>query len=125
MSDFPQTFTKAGAGGVLSPVSPVTPFGELSRMLGAGFNQAATAWGTANRAVYMPVMLSDPATIDRFLIQPGATVNGNVDVGIYSWENTLLVSSGAVAASGNAATGQTIDLTNTYLTPGWYKIASS
>lgn len=121
MTDFPSPSLAGGHRGVLSPVAPLTALSDVGALCGLGYGTTATTW-TANRAVFQPVYTWRPVTITNMVIRV-QTQNGNVDVGIYDWNNNLLVSSGSTAVA--AAGVQTFDVTDTPLDPGYYKIAFS
>jgi hypothetical protein len=57
----------------------------------------STAWGTANLAWFLPFSLPWSYTVQRLFLANGATVNGNIDLGIYSLAGAKLASTGAVA----------------------------
>ena len=81
------------------------------------------AWQTANAAFFFPFTIDVPTTIVQMSWANGATVSGNVDIGIYNSEGTLLVSSGSTAQSGVSA-NQTVNTTDTLLSPGkWFYLA--
>lgn len=77
----------------------------------------STAWGSANRAVFYPFMLPGPGTALKMFVMNGATINGNVDVGIYDAAGNRLVSAGSTAQSGANAL-QVFDITDTELAAG-------
>lgn len=121
MSDWPDQFTETshGRGGILTPCTD-TPMGDMF-IIGGKWSSTATVW-TANLAVYMPVHVSYPCTVTQMAINV-ATQAGNVDVGIYDWENNRQISSGTTAVA--VAGVQVFNITDTYLEPGWYKFALS
>jgi hypothetical protein len=74
---------------------------------------AAAGTVTQNQAELSRVSLFAPVLIDNIRIINGATVNGNVDVGVYRFDGTnyvRLASSGSVAQTGTSA-NQLIPLT--------------
>lgn len=72
-----------------------------SRAVAAGSAQfASTAWGTANLAIYTPILLPYTYTIKNFFVYNFATVAGNVDIGIYSEDLSLIFSKGSTAMAG-------------------------
>lgn len=105
--------------GILSPADPIMPFCDIALMGRVGYVNSTTTW-TQNRAVYSPVIVQRPITVTHILIQV-VTQNGNVDVGIYDWGGTRLVSSGSTACA--AAGLQSLDITDTLLKPGRYYLA--
>lgn len=82
----------------------------------------AAAWGTANRAVFIPFVIETPVTVQQVCWVNGATVNGSVDMGVYNPDGTLIVSAGSTGQSG-ANSLQSVDVTDTPLTPGTYFMA--
>lgn len=81
-----------------------------------------TAWPTANKALYIPIRITHPCVALRMLVLNGATASGNMDVGIYDYAGTRLVSSGSTAQSGTSAF-QDFDITDTLLGPGIFYLA--
>lgn len=84
-------------------------------------SRTAPTWPTANLAVYSPVSLSAPFTVSRFLLVNGVTT-GNVDLGLYSEDGKLLISTGSTARSGSNSI-QYISVTPTPFPAGKYYIA--
>lgn len=66
----------------------------------ANFSTVFTSWPSANFAVYVPVTMPARFTIARFLTVNGNVVAGNVNVGLYSNNMALLMSSGSTAQAG-------------------------
>lgn len=74
----------------------------------------------ANRAYYVPfLVLGQPFLAQMIAMRNLATVNGNLDVGIYDDQQHRLVSKGSTAQAGANAL-QTFDITDTLLLPGVY-----
>lgn len=63
---------------------------------------ASAAWPAANRAIYVPVNIPFPYLVRKFYWCNGATVNGNVDCGIYSRGGTKLASTGSTVQAGTS-----------------------
>lgn len=119
MGDFPALPQVGGNRGFLSPAG-ATPFGDFCDLTAQGYANTAAVW-TANRAVYQPVQVEEPCTVFQMMVTV-STQAGNLDVGIYDMESLKrLVSAGSTAVA--AAGFQTIDIADTYLTPGWYFLA--
>lgn len=89
------------------PGTPVTPLhissmssryaaGRMARLLGGLTSPAATTWGTANLAFFIPLQLPWPYLVRRFFWGNGSA-GGNMDVGVYTRGGKLLASTGAVA----------------------------
>lgn len=86
---------------------------------------ASTAWPSANLAFAAPFFLRQPTTFRSAFWANGATVAGNVDVGVYGWLFNLLGSTGAVAASGTSAIQKAALSASLYLPAGAYFLAMS
>ena len=81
----------------------------------------ASTWPAADRAIFIPVMCAGYFTVKKFAIE-NAAVSGNVDVGLYTSEGKLVISTGSTAMSG-ANAWQEIDVTDTQIPPGLYYLA--
>lgn len=79
-------------------------------------------WPAANRAILIPFDISESYTVKKLGWINGATVSGNVDVGIYDTNLTRLVSAGSTA-QGSISVVQEVDVTDTTLPPGSYYMA--
>ncbi len=116
MSDFPGVLHRPQSL-ILSTVGPASMFGDNYAALGT--IASAAAWGAANTAVYVPVMLEIPAAAYQMAFIVGAQA-GNYDVGIYDeaggLPNTRLVSLGSttVPVAGIALA----NIADTVLKPG-------
>lgn len=82
----------------------------------------SAAWPVANKAIYIPFSLSERQTVTALFIANGATVSGNIDLGIYDEAGTRLVSSGSTAQAGTTAL-QVANITDTVLEAGLYYMA--
>lgn len=98
----------------------LSPGIEHTRM-GVAFTSFVSAvWPTANRAMFLPFTLETPATCYQLFCHNGATVSGNVDMGIYDSGGTRKVSIGSTVQAG-VSTLQLFDIADTALDPGlWY-----
>ena len=83
---------------------------------------ASAAFPTTNQAFFMPLFMGAPITIAQLFVWNGATVSGNVDVGVYAEDGTRLVSSGSTAQAGTSVL-QVFDVTDTVIGPGNYYLA--
>jgi hypothetical protein len=86
-----------------------------------GISGGGAAWPAANRAIYVPIVLPQPALLARFMVA-GNSTTGNDDVGIYTQSGSLIISTGSVAC---AASLQYHNVTDTPLGPGRYYLALS
>jgi hypothetical protein len=122
MADFPPTPVVYGKHGSLCTAdimhSKVATYVWASNTIWT----TSTAWGTANLALYLPVILGTPATVYKMGVTNGTVINGNFDLGIYDERGVKLVSTGSTAQSGASAL-QTVDVTDTILLPGTYYLA--
>lgn len=72
------------------------------RLLGIG-GPASVVWPSANLAVYIPFSLPWSYTVRRVFVGNGATLNGNIDIGIYNSAGARQYSSGSTAQAGTSA----------------------
>lgn len=79
------------------------------------------AWPAANRALFVPFVIHEPFVVQKMAVYNATTAAGNVDIGIYTEDGTLLVSSGSTAMAGTS-TQQTFSISKT-LAPGRYYMA--
>jgi hypothetical protein len=79
-------------------------------------------WPTANKAFYHPFSIPNPFLTDKVGVIV-AISSGNLDVGIYTEDGRLIVSSGAVAVP--AAGARNIAIPQVLLKPGRYWLAMS
>ena len=107
----------------LGTLTPTTIFPLNSNSLGsvvtdfvAGLPGAA-AWPADVRAIFYPFFTSASLITGNAFYTSGGVTNGNVQVGIYDADRTLLTSSGFVA---QAASEQDITLPSITLEPGQY-----
>lgn len=83
---------------------------------------ASVAYPTANLAFFHSIWVPTPCTIVQMFAYNGATVSGNIDVGLYAMDGTRLVSSGSTAQAGTNVL-QAFDVTDTTIGPGEYYLA--
>jgi hypothetical protein len=86
--------------------------------------QIAGTWPVANLAIGCPVQLLTAVTIYQLAWLNGATVSGNVDIGIYNEAGTRLVSSGSTAQAG-VSQSQAANTTDLALVPDTYFLVMS
>lgn len=88
------------------------------------YGLAAVAWGTANRAVYVPIVVPDRVVVRGLWCSTGSTGTGNVDMGLYDVSGAAVIS-GTGQAKAASATELVFDVTDTAVGPGSYYIAMS
>jgi hypothetical protein len=108
---------------ILTTIDPrlvaVSQFGVLR----AGVATAGS-WPAAGRAIGVKFILATPVVVKQAAWINGASVAGNVSIGIYNNDTgALMVSASAAQAGVNAV--QAVDLTDTTLMPGTYLMAMS
>lgn len=118
--DFPSALFTGDSQGFLSVVNSPVADAELGN--NTAFN-AAAAWPVTNKAIYMPVVVDKIITVKMLGVINGATLNGNVDVGIYDEAKNRIVSIGTGIAQAGVSAVQTFDVTDTTLNPGLYYLA--
>lgn len=84
----------------------------------------SAAWPANNRAVYYPLQIPGYFTVARFMLGNGASVSGNVDIGLYDAAGSRLISTGSTAQSGTTQV-QYIGVTDKSFPPGKYYLALS
>jgi hypothetical protein len=107
-------------GGILFPHVGNESLNSVIAISGSALNSTATTWPSANRAIYIPVPVTDTITIYQMAVRI-QTQSGNLDVGIYDYNGNRLVSAGSTAMA--AAGVQTFNVADTTLVPGWYHMA--
>lgn len=86
----------------------------------SGFTSASAVWPAANRALYIPFIVTEEVTAYQMIFEV-AVQSGNLDVGIYNEQATRLVSSGSTPVGGAGI--QVVNITDTVLKPGVYFMA--
>ena len=124
---------------VLAGINPI-PHGEaissleyLAQIRGTVFTVtegvvlASAAWITTNLALYLPFIVRHQLTVKQFRLLNGATVSGNVDLGIYSSTIEGIPSARQVSTGSTAQAGtngiQSVNIAATSLSPGLYYMA--
>jgi hypothetical protein len=89
---------------------------------GALLTRTSVVWPTANLALFVPVPCPGPFIIRRLAWENGSAVSGNVDMGVYTSEGQLVVSTGSTAQAGTSVF-QAVNITDTLIPPGLYYLA--
>lgn len=85
-----------------------------------------TAW-TANLLIFIPLIIQEPLIASQFFWYNGATVNGNTDVGIYTFDGQTKLGSTGSTVNAGASQIQVVDVTNFTLPPNvklWLALGS-
>ena len=81
---------------------------------------ASTAWPANNLALFVPFRVIMPMRIGMMYAINGASVAGNIDLGIYNAQGVKLASNGGLAQAGTSRT-QTLNMAAAYrVGPGQY-----
>lgn len=120
MPDFPR-----------NPVVPPFIHSYMRWMSGFALRTAAgsvavpsgSAWGTANTAVYIPLVLPWSYVVKRMFWFNGVSAGGNSDIGLYSPGGGNLWSAGSTADTGNSVPQYVTPATPIVLSPGLYYVA--
>src|SRR5688500_5012668 len=85
----------------ITPFSGAQSIGTGLIAVTTGLDTAASAaWPSANLALYVPILIPERITVDRFFSHNGAAVGDNLDLGLYTEDGTRVVSTGSTAQSG-------------------------
>lgn len=109
----------------ITPYHPESLGGANRTVMGSGAGVAsnpASMTAGSGIAQFFPWHLEAPIRIVKGFVFNGASVNGNVDVGVYDYALNRVVSNGAVLQAGTS-TIQEFDITDTTIMPGRYWIA--
>lgn len=79
------------------------------------------AWGTANRAIYVPIRVPSRVMVRQLAVGQGSTSTGNIDIGLYDATGTRLASTGSQTKLSSVL--QVHDVTDTIIGPGLYYLA--
>lgn len=126
MSDFPTVF--AGPCVTIHPWSQEA-LGGLVVANGSTtfFGTSSAAWPAANRALFIPFVLRTPIVVAKLMWFNGATVAGNVDVGIYDRTGTRIASvrndKGSDLAQAGVNAIQSYDIADFGIGPGTFYLA--
>lgn len=104
----------------------VSPFSGVSAGYGnlglAGPAPTSQAIGAANVTVAFALFIPNTVTFVKAWVVNGATVNGNLDIGLYDESWNLMVSTGSFVQAG-ASVIQEQDITDITVGPGFYYLA--
>lgn len=115
--------------GLRWPALPtITPWSIESLGMALLFHQAmpsSSTVGTANVCYYVPFRVEERTTVTKLWWANGATVSGNIDMGVFDIETgAKLFSTGATAQAGTNAIQQ-VDITDATLERGTYLMGIS
>jgi hypothetical protein len=113
-------FSALAARGILSMHTSFDPVLSCEAVLAS---PGAQGWPAANLALFVPFYVVVPMWLRRFWYISG-NATGNIDIGIYRADGSLIVSTGATA-QGTTNVLNFIDATDTLLRPGQKFLAMS
>lgn len=87
-----------------------------------GIGTGSVTWPTANLALVLPLIVDVPTLVKRLWTSNGAAAAGNLDIGLYRYDLSLIVSSGTTAQSGTLGP-QYLNIADTLLPVGRYYLA--
>lgn len=123
MPDWPPELLGYRNYGAFSTAGEGSPTADAIVVSGSSFlTTNLAAWAVANKAILAPIIVQNVLTVYQFAWFNGATVAGNVDVGIYDKNFARVVSLGSTAQAGTSAI-QVGDIADTTLDPGLYYAA--
>lgn len=106
-----------------TPIGIMTPspecIGTDLRNLNGSNGAASGNYPAANVAIFLPFGIADPMTVVKLWVLNGTAVAGNVDMGIFLPDGTMVVGKGSTAQAG-ISIQQELDITDTRLDPGRY-----
>lgn len=82
---------------------------------------ASSTWPAANRALYIPLLVTEDITVTKLWVRNGTTASGNIDMGIYDSAFSRQVSIGSTAQAGTNVI-QEFNIADTAITAGQYYI---
>ena len=103
-------------------VGSISPYSQCSVGTSVLPAPAAAAWPSANRAYFVPFRLPIAVTVYKMACGTGTGTTGNFDLGIYDSFGNRLVSTGSTAKT-TASSERIVDVTDTFLLPGFYYLA--
>lgn len=80
---------------------------------------ASTNYPAVNTAILVPFGIAEAITVLKLWVQNGTAVAGNIDLGIFNPDGTMVINKGSTAQA-NTSTIQELDITDTVLMPGRY-----
>ena len=111
--------------GIVANPMFISTFSGLALYDGASSVAVSSAgWPTNNMALFMPFRVQHPFTARLMWTIIGTSINGSIDLGIYDYRGTRLVSSGIGTPTAINSVYR-VDLTDTVLNPGRYYMAIS
>jgi len=106
---------------VISSLGPQGLAFELADFIANEGAIASQTWPAANRVLFSPFEVTEPCTVTKMGWYNGGTASGNVDMGIFDMNGTLLKNTGNTAQAGTSAL-QEVDIADFLLCEGHYWI---
>lgn len=124
MSDWTKDLVEIAPYACLTTVDENSQITPAAGALGSTFI-TPQAWQAVNLALYVPVLIRVPTTVYQMAWINGATLGGNVDVGIIDGSSKArLISTGSTAQAGASAL-QVVDVADTLIPVGLHYLAMS
>ena len=88
-----------------------------------GAFSTSVAWATANRAIFVPVIVRSPVVVRKlWFANTSTSATGNYDLGLYTPNGVALLRRGSTAKTADDAE-EVWDCADTFLVPGLYYLA--
>lgn len=110
----------------LATIHTQSLFGSIGDGLIAvsGSSFLSSAYPAVSRALFIPIYINEDVVVKQLWCYNGATVSGNVDMGLFDKYGTMLQSAGSTAQAGTNAV-QAFDITDQALEFGVYYLGIS
>lgn len=117
----------AAAGGGSMPMPPiVSTFGwhGVGSQIITAVAPTSQAWPVANKAIFVPITVTEAITVVKLWVMNGATASGNLNMSLYDSSFAQIANSeiGSTAQTGTNVI-QELDITNVTLAAGLYYLA--
>ena len=122
MSDYPVLVGDDFHGPCITSYDTIQSIGATFMASNVNASGATFTWPTANRAIYVPFVSPVDLVVVKMFVENGATVNGNVDIGVYDMGGNQVAAAGSTVQAGTS-TIQIIDTADFTLVAGRYYMA--
>lgn len=104
------------------PLHSIMAGGEWGVIRSDGIAPASTTFPTANKVIYVPIVVPELITVNQMKCWNGAAVSGNIAMGVYDISGNRLINTGTTAHA-TVSDWQIINVTDTVLYPDLYFLA--